>query len=52
MNNNGFVIICKISIILNSEYNTIKTEENVTHNNLTYFKYAPITSVFPNIKHF
>lgn len=44
-NNKGFGILCTISNILNGEDNTIKTEENLTPDDLTYFKYAPITSV-------
>jgi len=44
-NNKGFGILCTISNILNGEDNTIKTEENLTPDDLTFFKYAPITSV-------
>jgi len=44
-NNKGFGILCTISNILNGEDNTIKTEENLSSDDLTFFKYVPITSV-------
>jgi len=39
-NSKGFDILCTISNILNDEYNTIKTKENLTPDDLFYFKYT------------
>jgi len=56
-NNKGFGILCTISNTLNGKDNTIKTEENLTPDYLTCFKYVTTTSVdversFSKYKHF